>query len=494
MENKNVFLDCKFCLIILLFIFSFIAMQQCAEAGGGPKTLGSDEEKDKATAFPSSVETNNEQDENSASISHTTWSIEACRSLLILLTLVIIVLALLFSLYFGRKRLKSIEDKIDSPIEKSPDKLSQHAPKDIEGKISSLEHSLFTNRQYWENILSQMIQLYNQNVDIKKQCDQLLNYYNKIDEKFHSLDGRFEKELMPVWQKIMTIDNDIEKAVKESLKSYYEPQKLEELHKHIGDRNLGNYLEKLEDKLKNNVSQETKIDEYENKYESLTEFIEGSNNKLNEIKREIDEFKTTNQRLLLEIEDKDKAIGTLADEKKSAQGRLNVLEKTIVTNEKEMAKIKTQLDQKGTEFETLKDELKIILPNYESDLSFFGSLFGNEWKQEILLSFLLLQSEAKNKSEGLRATFSRLDDAIYGTYSDNPARLTSVRSIIEEKINKEVLAGKYQIQWPLPEATLNEKIHSAETSSGNTIEIARTAIVKDANGVLITKSKVRTKV
>ena len=293
---------------------------------------------------------------------------------------------------------------------------------------------------------------------------------------------------------ITSLKTCIKTSITEYLDSYYKPEKIDELLKHIGDRNLASYLQKLQEELNDNISQKTKIAEYENKYKSLTDFIEGSNNKLKEIKREIDEFKTTNRGLLSDIEKKDKAIGILTGEKTTVVSRLDELEKTIVTNKKEITEIKSRLVRKETEFDNLKNELKIILPNYESDLAFFGEIFGDDWKQEVLLSFLLLQSEANNKSEGIRATFSRLDDAIYDTYSDNPARLKSVRNMIQAKVNGEILAGKYQIQWPLPGDELNERIHSAETSSGNRIKIARTAIVKDANGVLITKSKVRTEV
>ena len=294
--------------------------------------------------------------------------------------------------------------------------------------------------------------------------------------------------------KLNAIDVSVSTHVKQCIDSYYQPGKIDELNTHIGNIHLVDYLKALDERIKNYDELKTKNIEFEKKYQPICSFIEESKTKLTAIKTEIDNFKKSNEALTADNEAKEKKISRLEQTIYEKETESSTLKNKIDKEKEEKIRNQRQLDQTLKEFENLKNELKIIMPDYGADLAFFGEVFGDDWKQNILLTFLLLQSEANTRSDGLRATFSRLDDAIYDTYSDNPDRLESARNIIQKKLNEKILAGKYQIQWPLSGDELNERIHSAETSSGNRIKIARTAIVKDANGTLITKSKVKTEV
>lgn len=273
---------------------------------------------------------------------------------------------------------------------------------------------------------------------------------------------------------------------------------------------LVKYLEKMDAKLKDYTELETKNNEYEEKYKIVIAEIEVLCNKinsLNKLNEDLPDFIKAKEELtaekaqaLLQLAEAREQLKSIEESKSKLKSELETaISKTEdLTSQKSNMETKVEVLEKDfkvtKEENTRLNELKRIMPNHEEGLDFFGKLFGNDWKQDILLSFLLLQSEAKNKSDTIRATFSRLDDAIYDTYSDNPERLKAVRQVMQKKLNEGILDGKYQIQWPLAGDELNERIHSAETLSGNRIKTARTAIVKDANGTLITKSKVITEV
>ncbi len=284
---------------------------------------------------------------------------------------------------------------------------------------------------------------------------------------------------------------------------------------------LVNYLIQMNNKLEGFTKLETELEtknlEYKEKYQTVTSAIANLDERFSQLSN-------LNKELPALIESKVEDIVRLTAEKAEiesdklllgnelaqANAQLNFVDelkekleseisatKDLTSQKTDMAKKIEGLekDLKVTAEENARlNELKVIMPDYEEGLAFFGKLFEDDWKRDILLSFLLLQSEAKNKSDSIRATFSRLDDAIYDTYSDNPSRLKAVRHVMQKKLNEEILDGKYQIQWPQSGDELNERIHSAETFSGNRIKIAKTAIVKDANGTLITKSKVITEV
>lgn len=375
----------------------------------------------------------------------------------------------------------------------------------------------------WEQNLSTKISLVDINLtSVKEKIDVSSDKIKSIEKRLDSWGAYFDENLPKT--------SNMADIIKSSLDPYYAPGKVDDIYKQLASQevtsiqsenvkfsdgiivsevpneqqgkavlipnlvpfsiHLVNYLKEMNKKLAYITGLETKNHEYEKKYNSVINDIE-------EIKKRVELLINLNAALgdKAKIE-KEKA--SLEEQLKLAQKSINELNSQKNISCTTNSELNAKNEKLNTELKAIKEEndglheLKRIIPNYENDRSFFCSMFGDDWKQDIFFSFLLLQSEAKNKSDNIRTTFSRLDDAIYGTYSKDSEKLKNIRLMTQEKLNKEILAGQYRIQWPLADDEFNEKIHSPETLSGNRIRIAKTAIVKDANGTLITKSKVIT--
>ncbi len=237
---------------------------------------------------------------------------------------------------------------------------------------------------------------------------------------------------------------------------------------------------------------------------------------------------TVNLSLYKYLNDKDKKIKELEETNKSMTESENKLKKALVRriknikkeHSKQISKLQKEISEKRTSILSLEskikekeEEISRLDSNikklqsdqqvYErffpiEDFNFLKDIFKDikDTPDEIILTFFALRSEAKNNKDKVRSTFSRFDEALFDyLYEDKGVyvnRLTEIRNALQERLNNEVLNGIYHIEWPAPNSTFDDQLHTRE-EKGNKIILAKTAIVYDAKGeTVITKARVKT--
>jgi hypothetical protein len=127
---------------------------------------------------------------------------------------------------------------------------------------------------------------------------------------------------------------------------------------------------------------------------------------------------------------------------------------------------------------------------------------GPAFPREIFYLCLLLKvdrdaladSEDQEGMRVIRGTFRRLDESVYTRYQNDLAQLSTMRTALANTVNGLLLKDLYACEWPATDSRFDPGIHDAEKDAGNTIAVAKTAILKNVrDGVVINKALVITK-
>ena len=176
------------------------------------------------------------------------------------------------------------------------------------------------------------------------------------------------------------------------------------------------------------------------------------------------------------------------DEKKET---ISALEQLVAGKDNEIGNLRNNVADLETAKKQLEEELvmyKAILP--AEIFSLVGICFENHADaslKTLLFSFLLVTSHSPIEDESFVMRFNTFDKELFRLFKNDPEKLTSLRTHIQEFLNARL--ENHKINWDLIGNVYDEELHRTDDSIGQTVLAVEAALI---TGKTCQRAKVRT--